>query len=190
MSWITVLGISLGLAMDAFAVAIASGLKLRHTTPRHVFRLSFHFGLFQFLMPLIGWHIGAQVASFVDTFDHWVAFVLLLIIGGKMIVNVIKGVSCPVDQPERCSFKELVTLSIATSIDALAVGITFAFLQVTILPAVLLIGVTTLALSLAAYLLGNRLGIRFGSAAELAGGVVLVLIGSKILLEHLEILAF
>ncbi len=189
-NWYELLLVAVGLSMDALTVALCKGMARKNPDARQGLLLAVFFGAFQGLMPLLGWFLGSRFSHTIAAFDHWVAFVLLLIIGGKMIVNVIKGVSCPVDQPERCSFKELVTLSIATSIDALAVGITFAFLQVTILPAVLLIGVTTLALSLAAYLLGNRLGIRFGSAAELAGGVVLVLIGSKILLEHLEILAF
>ncbi|NLO37277.1 MAG: manganese efflux pump [Clostridiaceae bacterium] len=190
MSWFELLLVAVGLSMDALTVALCKGMAQKRPDARQGLLLAVSFGAFQALMPLLGWFLGNRFAHAISAFDHWVAFALLLIIGGKMIVNVLKGVSCPVDQAARCSLKELLTLSVATSIDALAVGITFAFLQVAILPAVLLIGVTTLTLSLAAYLLGNRLGIRFGSAAELAGGIVLVLIGGKILLEHLNILAF
>jgi putative Mn2+ efflux pump MntP len=189
-SWFELLLVAVGLSMDALTVALCKGMAQKRPDARQGLLLAVSFGAFQALMPLLGWFLGNRFAHAISAFDHWVAFALLLIIGGKMIVNVLKGVSCPVDQAARCSLKELLTLSVATSIDALAVGITFAFLQVAILPAVLLIGVTTLTLSLAAYLLGNRLGIRFGSAAELAGGIVLVLIGGKILLEHLNILAF
>ncbi|NLX56120.1 MAG: manganese efflux pump [Planctomycetaceae bacterium] len=184
MSWITVLGISLGLAMDAFAVAIASGLKLRHTTPRHVFRLSFHFGLFQFLMPLIGWHIGAQVASFVDTFDHWVAFALLSYVGGRMLCGTDTVNDTPVSaDPTRGM--SLVTLSVATSIDALAAGLGLALLGEAIWIPSLTIGVVTAVLTGIGITFGSRLGSRWGRRAEVLGGGVLILIGLRIVVSHL-----
>ncbi|MDW7656369.1 MAG: manganese efflux pump MntP family protein [Bacillota bacterium] len=182
--------LAVGLSMDAMAVALCKGLAKKKPDPRQGMVLALYFGGFQAVMPLIGYFLGRQFKQHITAFDHWIAFLLLLLIGGKMIYGFVRGASCDLDQEARCSFKELLTLAVATSIDALAVGITFAFLQVSIVPAVLLIGVTTWGLSLAGYLLGNRLGSRFGSYAELGGGIVLVLIGSKILLEHLEIISF
>jgi putative Mn2+ efflux pump MntP len=182
--------LAIGLSMDAMAVALCKGLARTRPDPRQGMVLAFYFGAFQAVMPLIGFALGRQFEQHIKAFDHWIAFFLLLVIGGKMIYSFVRGASCDLDQCGRCSFKELLTLAVATSIDALAVGITFAFLQVSILPAVLLIGTTTFGLSLCGYLLGNKLGSRFSSYAELGGGIVLVLIGSKILLEHLEVISF
>lgn len=184
MSWITVLGIALGLAMDAFAVSIASGLKLGHASARHVFRLAFHFGLFQFLMPVIGWYVGTQVAGLIGVVDHWIAFGLLAFIGGRMLWEAMGTHEhrAPRDPTRGMS---LVTLSIATSIDALAAGIGLALLQESIWTASATIGVVTACLTGIGIRFGSRLGTRWGRRAEVAGGCVLILIGLRIALSHL-----
>lgn len=182
--------LAVGLSMDALAVALCKGLAKRKPDPRQGVILSAYFGFFQAFMPLIGFFLGRQFERHITAVDHWIAFILLLLIGGKMILSFARGGSCDLEQENGVSVKEYLTLAVATSIDALAVGITFAFLQVEIVPAVLIIGLTTWSLSLAGYLLGNRLGPRFGGFAELGGGIVLILIGSKILLEHLGIIRF
>jgi manganese efflux pump family protein len=184
MSWITVLGIALGLAMDAFAVSIASGLKLGHASVRHVFRLSFHFGLFQFLMPVIGWYVGTQVAEPIGTIDHWIAFGLLAFIGGRMLWEALGSheQSAPRDPTRGLS---LVTLSVATSIDALGAGFGLALLEESIWTASATIGVVTAVLTGVGIRFGSRLGTRWGQRAEIAGGCVLILIGLRIALSHL-----
>ena len=141
-------------------------------------------------MPLIGWVLGTQFARYITSVDHWIAFALLGYIGGKMIWDALHEApeTAPCAGEGRLDLKELLMLAVATSIDALAVGITFAFLQVSILPAVATIGLITFALSFAGVVVGNRFGTRFQKKAEIAGGVVLVLIGLKILLEHLGLL--
>ena len=143
------------------------------------------------MMPLIGWIVGRQFERYITTIDHWIAFTLLVIIGGKMVVEVLKGEEeeevCPVEI-ERLDYKELFLLAVATSIDALAVGITFAFLQVSIIPAITIIGVVTFIISAAGVFIGNIFGSKYKSKAELAGGMILILIGTKILLDHMGIL--
>lgn len=180
--------IALGLSMDAFAVSLCKGLNMLKPSIRHFGLIALFFGGFQAIMPLIGWLIGTQFEEYITGVDHWVAFGLLAFIGGKMIYSFIKNDDCQTDDSEGLKMKDLLMLAIATSIDALAVGITFAFLQVSILPAVTVIGVTTFILSTIGVAIGYKFGARFKRKAELAGGIVLILIGVKILLDHLGVL--
>ncbi|NLF70282.1 MAG: manganese efflux pump [Candidatus Anammoximicrobium sp.] len=184
MSWITVLGIAFGLAMDAFAVSLASGLKLARITPRHVFRLAFHFGLFQSLMPVIGWCIGTRIAGLAARFDHWIAFGLLSLIGGKMLCEATGEEDAEI-RADPTRGMTLVALSLATSIDALAVGVSLALVQQSIWIPSLTTGVVTAGLTAVGIRFGNRLGRRWGRWAEVSGGGVLVLIGVRILLADL-----
>lgn len=183
MNWITVLGISVGLAMDAFAVAVASGLKLGHASPRHVFRLAFHFGLFQFLMPVIGWHIGQQLAAVINTIDHWIAFTLLSLVGGRMLWEA-DSAQEPAERTDPTRGMSLVTLSVATSIDALAAGVGLAFVGESIWVPSVTIGVVTAALTGIGITFGTRMGGRWGRWAEVLGGCVLILIGLRIVVAH------
>jgi len=184
MHWTTVLGIAVALAMDAFAVSIASGLKLGHATGRQVFRLSFHFGLFQFLMPVVGWYVGRQVAELIAQFDHWIAFGLLTGIGGRMLWEA-RNENRPDTWIDPTRGMSLVTLSVATSIDALVAGVGLALLNEPIWLAAVIIGVVTAALTSIGIRGGSRLGRRWGRRAEVAGGGVLILIGLRILVTHL-----
>lgn len=183
MGFIELLIIAIGVSMDAFAVSICKGLSVRTLRPRHTFSVAMWFGGFQALMPLIGYFVGISFADLVSDFDHWIAFVLLAIIGGKMVKEAFEDEECDVN-PD-FSFRTMLMMAVATSIDALAVGVSFAFLKVDVWTAVLFIGVTTAAFSGAGIVIGNLFGARYKSKAELAGGVILVLIGLKILLEHL-----
>ncbi|MBE5784416.1 MAG: manganese efflux pump [Clostridiales bacterium] len=180
--------IAVGLSMDAFAVAVCKGLSVRRVQPRHMLTTGLWFGLFQALMPLIGYLLGVKFEGLIKAVDHWIAFVLLGLIGGNMIRES-RGCDCD-DDPMDASFspKAMFPLAVATSIDALAVGVTFAFLSVDILPAVSFIGVITFALSCVGVKLGNVFGAKYKSWAELFGGVVLILMGLKILLEHLGVI--
>ncbi len=180
--------LALGLSMDAMAVALCKGLAHKNSSQQQALALSGSFAFFQALMPLMGFFLGRQFEQYIAAFDHWLIFILLLLIGGKMIYGFFRGDSCQLDKQQRCSSGEIILLAAATSVDALAAGVMLAFLHVEILPAVLLIGLVTFVLSLAGYLAGGRLSLRFGSYAELIGGVVLILIGSKILLEHLAVI--
>ena len=186
MSLIELFLIAVGLSMDAFAVSICKGLSVRKAEPRHSLIVGAYFGGFQALMPAIGYVLGRQFESLITSVDHWIAFVLLGIIGGNMIREALKGEQEELD--DSFTFRTMLPLAIATSIDALAMGVTFAFLQVQIVPAVLFIGVTTFVLSAIGLKVGNVFGAKYKSRAELFGGVVLVLMGIKILLEHLGIL--
>ena len=182
--------IGVGLSMDAFAVAICQGLCMPKLNLRHGAIIALFFGGFQALMPFLGWVLGSQFANYIQNIDHWVAFVLLALIGGNMIREAMspedEETACAVDY--RLDYKQLFLMAIATSIDALAVGVTFAFLRVKIVPAVTLIGCTTFCLSLVGVVVGNFFGARYKRRAELTGGIILVLLGLKILLEHLGIL--
>ena len=184
--------IGVGLSMDAFAVAICKGLGMSRLNMRQAAVIALFFGGFQALMPFIGWAAGSQLADLITPIDHWVAFVLLAFVGGKMLWDAFHEE----DEDEaaaadaKLDLKELSMLAIATSIDALAVGITFAFLQVDIAPSVAIIGCTTFVISFAGVAVGHFFGARFEKPSTIAGGVVLILIGVKILLEHLGILAF
>ncbi len=179
--------IAVGLSMDAFAVSICKGLSVQKVSLRHAACAGLWFGGFQALMPLLGWLLGSQFQSLIERFDHWIAFVLLAILGINMIRESREEEECT-----DCSFawRAMLPLAIATSIDALAVGVTFAFLQVNIVPAVIFIGLTTFILSSLGVRLGSVFGQRYQKAAQVFGGVILILMGLKILLEHLGILAF
>ena len=178
--------IAVGLSMDAFAVAVCKGLSMKRIDKKYTLLIAIFFGGFQALMPLLGYFLGSQFSAYINRVDHWVAFVLLAVIGGNMIKE--SREETEEESYRGIDYKELLILAVATSIDALAVGITFAFLQVEILPAVTLIGCTTFVLSLIGVVVGNLFGARYKSRAELTGGVILILIGAKILLEHLGIL--
>ena len=181
--------IAVGLSMDAFAVSICKGLATGKVRLRHAVTAGVYFGGFQALMPLIGYLLGVRFQSMITAFDHWIAFVLLAFIGLNMIRE--SREEAEEEKPYTgINFKELFILAVATSIDALAVGVTFAFLQVNIVPAIASIGCTTFVISLAGVYVGNVFGARYKSRAELTGGVILVLIGLKILLEHLGVIAF
>ena len=179
--------IAVGLSMDAFAVAVCKGLGMEKVRRRDALALAVFFGGFQALMPLIGYLLGSRFAAYIERWDHWIAFVLLAFIGGSMIRESRESTEERAPRGERVSLRELFTLAVATSIDALAVGVTFAFLGVQIVPAVALIGCTTFALTLAGVWVGHLFGARYKSRAELTGGIILVLIGVKILLEHLGV---
>ena len=162
MGFLELLLVAVGLSMDAFTVSLCKGLNMRKLNLRHAGMIALFFGGFQAVMPLIGWFLGKQFAQYITNFDHWIAFALLAIVGGKMLAEGIKNKSeedCSCE--EKLDLKELFMLAIATSIDALAVGISFAFLQVSILPSVALIGVITFILSFAGVNLGNRFGAKF-----------------------------
>ena len=178
--------LALGLSMDAFAVSICKGLSLGKIRPKHMAVAGAWFGGFQALMPLIGYFLGRFFAELITAYDHWIAFGLLAFIGGKMVWEALDPKEESVDGA--MDMKTMFLLAVATSIDALAVGGTFAFLEVNILPAVLFIGATTFLCSAAGVKIGSVFGQRYKQKAELAGGIVLVLIGLKILLEGLGIL--
>ena len=187
MGFIELFLIAVGLSMDAFAVSVCKGLSVKKVGVKHAALAGLYFGGFQFLMPVIGYLLGFRFESVIETVDHWVAFVLLAFIGGNMIKESFGKAE---ELNDDFGVKTMLLMAIATSIDALAVGITFAFLEVQILPAAGLIGVTTFLLSFAGIYIGNVFGVRYKSKAELAGGIILVLIGLKILLEHLGVLSF
>jgi len=182
--------LAVGLSMDAFAVAACRGLGMKKFAARNALVTALFFGGFQALMPLLGWLLGRQFEKYITGIDHWIAFVLLGFIGGKMIVEFFKPDSCPVNDTEKINYKELTTLAFATSIDALAAGITFAFLNISVGRAVALIGVTTFLLSFTAVAAARKFGHKLGRKAELAGGAALILIGLKILLSDLGVLPF
>jgi putative Mn2+ efflux pump MntP len=186
LTWLNLLGIALGLAMDAFAVSIAAGLTLGSVTPRQTFRLAFHFGLFQAMMPVLGWLAGREVDRYIAAYDHWVAFGLLWLVGGKMLLdartNRTRG-----NQSDPTRGLMLVTLSVATSIDALAVGMSMAFMQVSVWVPAAVIGIVAAALTTAGIRFGNRLGSRVGHGARVFGGCVLLFIGLRIVIAHLAV---
>ncbi len=185
MNWILIVGIAVGLAMDAFAVAIATSTSLRKVTGRQLFRMSFHFGWFQFMMPVLGWFAGRAVAGWLAAWDHWIAFGLLAFIGGKMIYEAVTRFGDEERKSDPTRGISLIVLSIATSIDALAVGFSFALIGVEVWYPAVVIGVMAAALTLLGMQIGSRVGRRFGRRVEIAGGLVLIGIGVKILLEHL-----
>lgn len=181
--------IGVGLSADAFAVAVCKGLGMKKVNWAHALVIALFFGGFQALMPLIGWAAGTQLSALIAPVDHWIAFGLLAFIGGKMLIDAIKGgdddcAACA-DDEQKLDLKELLMLAVATSIDALAVGVTFAFLGMSIWAPIAIIGLTTFVLSFAGVAVGNQFGARFEKPATIAGGVVLILIGCKILVEHL-----
>ena len=173
--------IGIGLSMDAFAVAICKGLGMERINKRDTLLLALFFGGFQALMPLTGYLLGSRFASYIERWDHWIAFVLLAFIGGNMIRESREQEEEEIEHGGSIRYRELFTLAVATSIDALAVGVHIA-------PAVTLIGCTTFVLTLVGVWVGNLFGSRYKSRAELTGGIILILIGVKILLEHLGVL--
>ena len=185
--------LGIGLAMDAFAVSVCKGLGMRRLNKKQTLIIGLYFGGFQALMPLIGWLLGSQFQKYITSIDHWIAFILLGFIGGKMMIEAIREwneeetvdvIDAPLDH------KNMLVLAVATSIDALAVGITFAFLDTPIIEAITIIGITTMIISIIGVVVGNFFGSRYKSKAEFIGGMILVLLGLKILLEHLGILVF
>ncbi len=180
--------LAVGLSMDAFAVSVCKGLALNKITVKNAAIVGMWFGGFQALMPAIGYFLGVQFKDYITSIDHWIAFILLCLIG----VNMIKESFSKDEEGEDASLeiKTMLLLAIATSIDALAVGVTFAFLNVNILYAVIFIGITTFALSMAGVKIGNVFGMKYKSKAEIVGGLILILLGIKILLEHLGVINF
>lgn len=185
--------LGVGLSMDAFAVSVCKGLGMRKLDKKQALIIGLYFGGFQALMPLIGWLLGSQFQQYITSIDHWIAFILLGFIGGKMMVEAVREwneeetvevMDAPIDH------QNMFVLAVATSIDALAVGITFAFLNTPIIEAITIIGITTMVLSIIGVIVGNFFGSRYKSKAEFIGGLILVLLGLKILLEHLGILTF
>ena len=185
--------LGIGLAMDAFAVSVCKGLGMRRLNKKQTLIIGLYFGGFQALMPLIGWLLGSQFQKYITSIDHWIAFILLSFIGGKMMIEAIREwneeetvdvMDAPLDH------KNMLVLAVATSIAALAVGITFAFLDTPIIEAITIIGITTMVISIIGVVVGNFFGSRYKSKAEFIGGLILVLLGLKILLEHLGILVF
>ncbi|MGL4772369.1 MAG: manganese efflux pump MntP family protein [Clostridium sp.] len=190
MNLLTLILTGVGLSMDAFAVALTTGLKVEEKEKlKTALKAAFFFGGFQGLMPIIGWGLGVNFKDYIEKIDHWIAFILLVFIGGKMLFEAIKGDE---DEEEETSQeltnKKFVLLAIATSIDALAVGVSFAFLDVNIISAGVIIAITTGIFSFVAVYIGKVCGTILSKKAEVFGGVVLILIGVKILLEHLQIL--
>lgn len=187
MSIVELFLIAVGLSMDAFAVAVCKGLSMQKCTVKKTAIVGAWFGVFQGGMPLLGYILGVQFKEIITSVDHWIAFVLLGLIGANMVREALSE-----DEEEACTealdMKTMFGLAVATSIDALAVGVTFAFLQVSIVPAVSFIGVVTFILSMIGVKVGNVFGEKYSSKAEIAGGVILILLGLKILLEHLGIL--
>lgn len=185
--------LGVGLSMDAFAVSVCKGLGMRKLNKKQALIIGLYFGGFQALMPFVGWLLGSQFQKYITSIDHWIAFILLGFIGGKMMVEAVREwneeevvdvMDAPIDH------KNMLVLAVATSIDALAVGITFAFLGTPIVEAITIIGITTMVISIAGVVIGNFFGSRYKSKAEFIGGLILVLLGLKILLEHLGILVF
>ncbi len=183
MSYLELFAIAVGLSMDAFAVSICKGLSVRRLRPRHNIICGLYFGGFQALMPVFGWLLGRQFESLIKSVDHWIAFALLVLIGANMIREAVKNEEENLN--DSFSPKTMLPLAVATSIDALAVGVTFAFLDVEIVPAVSMIGATTFILSAIGVKIGNVFGAKYKSKAELVGGIVLIAMGIKILIEHL-----
>ena len=175
--------IAVALSMDAFAVSVCKGLSMRRMNLRHALIIGLYFGGFQALMPALGYVLGVRFQDAITAYDHWIAFILLGLIGGNMIKESLTPEEDSCDAS--VAFKDMVILALATSIDALAVGVTFAFLEVSIVPAASVIGVTTFCLSLVGVAVGNFFGARYKRRAELSGGVILILLGIKIRLEHL-----
>ena len=191
MSLLELFILAVGLSMDAFAVAVCKGLSMREVSINKAGIVGLYFGGFQAGMPLIGYFLGLQFKDYIMSVDHWIAFILLSFLGIKMIQEALSKEDDEdekQDEKEMLSFKNISVLAIATSIDALAVGITLAFLQVDIVPAVSFIGITTFVLSIIGVKIGNVFGIKYKSKAEFVGGIILIFMGVKILLEHLGII--
>jgi len=176
--------IGIGLAMDAFAVSVTSGVTLRRMRLHHAMRIALFFGVFQAIMPLLGWWSGRFFSGYIQQYDHWVAFILLAFVGGKMIYEA-QVIGADASAPDPLNVYVLFTLAIATSIDALAVGVTFSFLAVDIWQTIAIIGVVTFVLSFVGTQLGKSFGHLFENRLEMVGGLILIGIGTKILIHHL-----
>lgn len=185
MNLLTLLGIAIGLAMDACAVAVATSAMLQRVRKRQIFRFAFHFGLFQAMMPIIGWLAGQSFARFISSWDHWAAFGLLTIIGGRAVYEAIRHECDELKQADPTRGWMMIGLAVATSLDALAVGVSFALLGVRIWYPAAVIGIVTAALVVLAMLIGARIGHGHERWMKLAGGIVLIAIGLKILIEDL-----
>jgi putative Mn2+ efflux pump MntP len=183
MSLFTLFVTAVGLSMDAFAVSICKGLAMKKLSWKKALIIGLWFGGFQALMPSVGYLLGTSFEKYVTAIDHWIAFALLCLIGANMIKEALSGEE--EEANDSVDVKTMFLLAVATSIDALAVGITYAFLQVQIIPAVTFIGVTTFVLSVAGVKIGNVFGLKYKTKAEILGGIILILMGVKILLEHL-----
>ena len=200
MSFVEVLLIGIGLSMDAFSVSICKGLTTKQFSWKIALTCGLWFGFFQALMPVIGYFLGAQFQEYIEAYDHWIAFGLLFLIGANMIREAVFGKdedeksviarSDATKQSTPLSFKTMLLLAIATSIDALAVGVSFACIQVKLWSSVLIIGLTTFAFSVLGVKIGNVFGSKFEKSAEIIGGIILIFIGLKILLEHLGVISF
>ena len=177
--------IGIGLAMDAFAISVCKGLSMKKLALKKAIIIALYFGVFQALMPVLGYFLGSTFSLFVQKVDHWIVFSLLVIIGGNMIKSTTDDEKEKIN--DRIDVKTMVVLAIATSIDALAVGVTFAFFEINLLLAISIIGVVTFSLAILGVVIGNKFGNKFQNKAELAGGIILIIIGLKILLEHLGI---
>ena len=188
MDLLTLFVTAAGLSMDAFAVSICKGLAMKKLSMKKALIIGLWFGGFQALMPTIGYLLGSSFEKYVKAFDHWIAFVLLCLIGANMIKEALSKDEDEKEANDSVDVKTMLLLAVATSIDALAVGVTYAFLQVDIVPAVSFIGITTFLLSIAGVKAGNVFGMKYKSKAELAGGIILILMGTKILLEHLGLI--
>lgn len=190
MSYIEIFLVGVGLSMDAFAASICQGLSMKKLSVKSMLIIGLFFGGFQALMPTVGFLLGTQFESYIVSIDHWVAFVLLSFIGGKMLFDVIKGEDDELngEKEYKLDIKNIAVLAVATSIDALAVGISMAFLSVDIISAASMIGITTFVISSAGVVIGHKFGTKYKDKATIAGGVILILIGVKILLEHLGII--
>ena len=186
MNLFSLFAIAVGLSMDAFAVSVCKGLAMHRLSLKNTVILGLWFGGFQALMTLLGYFLGSQFQRYITSIDHWIAFALLALIGISMIREALSKEEESIN--DSVDFRNMLVLAVATSIDALAVGITFAFLDVSIVPAVSFIGIITFTLSMAGVKVGNLFGMRYKSRAELAGGIILICIGLEILLEHLGIL--
>lgn len=203
MSFLSIFMTGIGLSMDAFAVALAKGMSLKKNLFKNALKIAVFFGGFQALMPFVGWFAGRYFKDYIESFDHWIAFILLGIIGGKMIYESLKGenencilsegdiakevsVEEELVEEKELSNKNLIILAIATSIDALAVGVSFAFLNVSIVPAISIIGIITFILCIIAVFIGRKLGCILQKYAEITGGIILIFIGMKILMEHIR----
>lgn len=186
MDILSLLAISVGLAMDAFAVAVCKGLAIKKIAIKNMFKVGIWFGLFQGLMPLIGYFLGMTLEKYITSVDHWVSLLLLSLIGISMIKEALNKDSEQSD--DDLTFKTMFLLAIATSIDALAIGVTLAFLNVNIFISVLIIGIITFILSAIGVKVGNLFGLKYKSKAEIAGGIILIIMGIKILFEHLSLI--
>lgn len=188
MGIVEIILLSIGLGMDAFAVAICKGITMKKMNWKKAFIIGLYFGGFQALMPILGYFLGTTFENVIINLDHWVAFILLGIIGGNMIKESFSKECDNFD--DDVSFKTMILLAIATSIDALAIGITFAFLKVDLIFAISIIGIITFILSIIGTKIGNKFGDKYEKKAELIGGIILILLGTKILLEHIGVLKF